>query len=202
MLLRVFHRQAPGDGIQTTFRDHRKGSSYAGDWIVDQCGADAHDAAAGLLCLHLFNRKLRDVNETREVGRDERIKVICCVIGERLHQENPGVRDDSIDRAELLDRELCNLLRRLKLTYVAVDQGEVVGSGKLLRFGCAPRGSYHIVVAREKRLDDARADALRRSRDNYCLLCTCHFQTPLINRSQNRRINSSDATSYPSLFLM
>src|SRR5204862_7836113 len=106
MLLRVFHRQAPCDGIQTTFRDHRKGSSYAGDWIVDQCGADAHDAAAGLLCLHSFNRKLRDVNETREVGRDERIKVNYMLMGERIDKEKRGGHDDGDDRAEIVATRL------------------------------------------------------------------------------------------------
>ena len=104
------------------------GSGDAGNWIVDQRCGDAHDAAAGLLRLHLFNRKLRDVNEAREVSRDESAKVVCRVFRERLREEDAGVRDDGIDRAELLDREFCNFLRRLKLTYVAIDQGEVIGS--------------------------------------------------------------------------
>jgi hypothetical protein len=46
------------------------------------------------------------------------------------------------------------------LTYVAVDQREVIGSRKLLRFRRAPRSSHDVVAAREKRFDDARADSL------------------------------------------
>ena len=103
-------------------------AGIAGNWIIGQRCSDAHDAAAGLLCLHLFNRKLRDVNEACEVGRDESAKVVCRVLRERLHQENAGVRDHGIDRAELLDREFRNFLRGFKLTYVAIDQGEMIGS--------------------------------------------------------------------------
>ena len=33
---------------------------------------------------------------------------------------------------------------------------------------------YHIVAAREKRLDDARADTLRRSRNDHCLPVVTH----------------------------
>src|SRR6266481_7019217 len=128
MFFRVFHGQSSSGGIQTTFSDHRKGSGYASNRIVDQRCSDAHDAAAALLCLHLFNRKLRDVNETPEVDRNQRVKVICCVLGERLHQENAGVRDDGIDRAELLDREFRNFLRGFKLTYITIDQGQMIGS--------------------------------------------------------------------------
>src|SRR4029077_20936882 len=128
MLLSVFRSQACYNCVQTTFSDHGKRSRLAGDWIVGQRGTDAHDAAAAPLCLHLFNRKLRDVNEACEIGRDESAKVVCRVIRERLHQENASVSDDGIDRAELLNREFCNFLRRLKLAYVAIDQGEVLGS--------------------------------------------------------------------------
>ena len=122
MLFRVFRSQASQNCVQATFRDHRKGSGDAGNWIVGQRRGDAHDAAAGLLCLHLLNRKLRDVNEACEIGRDERAKVVCGILRERLHHEDAGVRNDSVDRAELLDREFCNFLRGLKLTYVAIDK--------------------------------------------------------------------------------
>src|SRR5258707_6274177 len=82
---RVFHRQALNDGIQTTFRDHGKGSWYTGNRIVGKRCANTDDAAAALLCQHLFNCKLCDVNETGEVGRDESAKVVCGVLRERLH---------------------------------------------------------------------------------------------------------------------
>jgi hypothetical protein len=55
-----------------------------------------------------------------------------------VHEKNTSIGDQSIDRAELPDREFRNFLRRLKLTYIAVDQCEVVGSCKFLRFRRVP----------------------------------------------------------------
>ena len=128
VLFRVFQSQTSQSCVQTTFSDHGKRSRFAGNWIIDQCCSDADNAAAGLLRLHLFHRQLRDVNEAREIGRDESAKVVRRVFRKRLHDEDAGVRDHGIDRAELLDREFGNFLRRFKLTYIAIDQGEVVGS--------------------------------------------------------------------------
>ncbi len=125
---RVFHREVSGDGFKAAFRDHGKRGGNASNGVVSERCSNGDDAAAGVLCQHLLNRKLRDVNEAFEIGRNESAKVVCRITGELLHQENTGIRDDGIDRAELLDREFCNFLRRLKLADVAVDQGEVVGS--------------------------------------------------------------------------
>ena len=61
----------------------------------------------------------------------ESAKVVGRVFGKRLHYENPGVRHNRIDRAELLDREFSHFLRRFKLTYIAIDQSEVIGSFEL-----------------------------------------------------------------------
>ena len=72
MLLCVFHRQLSGDGFKSAFGDHGNGSRNAGNRIIGQSARDTHDAAAGLLRLHLFHRKLRDVNETEKVSRYER----------------------------------------------------------------------------------------------------------------------------------
>ena len=81
--------------------------------------------------LHLFNSELRDVDEPSQIGRCESAKVLCRVFRKRLDQENPGVRHNRIDRAELLDREFSHFLRRFKLTYIAIDQSEVIGSFEL-----------------------------------------------------------------------
>ena len=67
------------------------------------------------------------MNEARQVRGDQSVKILCRVIGERLHHEDAGVRDYGIDGAELLQRESRNFLRGLKLTYVTVDQGKVIG---------------------------------------------------------------------------
>ena len=85
MLFRVLHCQASRGGVQTTFSDHRNGSVFASNWIIYQRGADAHDAAAAFLRLHLFDCELRDVNEAGEVGRNKRTKVVSGVFRERLH---------------------------------------------------------------------------------------------------------------------
>src|SRR4026209_834717 len=61
MLFRVLHCQASHGGVHATFRDHRKGSGFASNWIIYQRGADAHDAAPAFLRLNLPNRELRDV---------------------------------------------------------------------------------------------------------------------------------------------
>jgi len=111
-------------------------------------GSDAHDAASGLLRLHLFNRKLRDINEALEVSRDESAKVVCRVLRKRFHKEDAGVRDDRIDRAELFDREFLQLSAPSQIDLCRIDQGEVLGSWKLFRFRRAPRGSDNIVAAR------------------------------------------------------
>src|SRR6266403_4828013 len=82
---RVFHRQALNDGIQTSFRDHGKGSWYTGNRIVGKCCANTDDAAAALLCLRLFDCKLRDVNKAGKVNRNQRVKVVCRVFREWLY---------------------------------------------------------------------------------------------------------------------
>ena len=97
-------------------------SRYAGDRIIGQRCGYTHDAAAGLLCLHLFYCELRDVNEALEISRDKRAKVFRRVFRERLHHKNAGIRDHSIDRPKLLKREFRNFLRGFELTYVTVDQ--------------------------------------------------------------------------------
>src|SRR5882762_5272501 len=122
MLLCVFHRQMSGDGFKSAFGDHGNRSRNAGNRIIGESGRDTYDAAAGLLYLHLFHRQLRDVNETEKISRYERAKIVCRIVSEWLHHKDAGIRDNRIDRAELLEGEFCNFLRCFKLTYVAVDQ--------------------------------------------------------------------------------
>ena len=65
MLLCVFHREVSGDGFKAAFRDHGERGSNARNRAVSQRCSHGDDAAAGLLCLHLFDRELSDVNEAR-----------------------------------------------------------------------------------------------------------------------------------------
>jgi hypothetical protein len=60
------------------------------------------------------------------------------------------------------------------LTYIAINQGELIGRGELFGFRGASRGSYNIIAAREKGLNDTRAYALRRARDDYGLPIVFH----------------------------
>src|SRR5450432_4104144 len=53
----------PMDRVQTTFGDHWNGSWHTYDWVIRQCRADANNAAAAPLCLHLFYRQLRYINK-------------------------------------------------------------------------------------------------------------------------------------------
>ena len=80
------------------------GSRYAGDRVIGQRCGYTHDAAAGLLCLHLFYCELGDVNEAFEINRDKGAKVVRCVFRKWLHHKNAGIRDHSIDRPKLLKR--------------------------------------------------------------------------------------------------
>ncbi len=68
VLFRVFKSQAFYDRVQTTLGDHWNGSWHTGYWVIRQRCADANNAAAALLHLHLRDRELRDVNEAGEVG--------------------------------------------------------------------------------------------------------------------------------------
>src|ERR1700746_3104768 len=87
MLLSVFHREVSGDGFKAAFRDHGKRGGNASNRVISQRCSNGDDAAAGLLCQHLLNRKLSDINEAFEIGRNESAKVVGRIIGERLHHE-------------------------------------------------------------------------------------------------------------------
>src|SRR6266403_1360685 len=102
MLFRVFRSQTSHRRVQTAFRDHGKRSSYASDWIICEGSRDTDDAASGLLCLHLLNRKLRHVDEPKKVSRDQPAKVVCRMLGEGFDQVDAGIRDHGINRAEPL----------------------------------------------------------------------------------------------------
>src|SRR6266550_2255897 len=128
VLFCVFKSQASYDRVQTTFGDHWNGSWHSDDWVIRQRCADANNASTVFLRLHLLDRELCDVNEAGEVGCNQGAKIFCRIFSERLYQENSSIRDDRIDRAELLEGEFCNFLRCFNLPYVAVDQREMVGS--------------------------------------------------------------------------
>src|SRR6266853_3955713 len=144
-LLRIFGSQAPQCRFQPTLGDHGNGSGNSRNRIVDQRRGDADDAAARLLLLHLSDGKLRNIDEAREVGRHQSAKIFGRVVGEALRREDASIGDYGVDRAEVVQRSLYDVVRGFELADVAVDQGQVCGSGDLLRFRRAPRGSYNVV---------------------------------------------------------
>ena len=73
-----------------------------------------------------FTASCGDVNEACEIRRDEGAKVVRCIVRERLHHKDAGIRDHRIDRPKLLKREFCNFLRCFELTYVTIDQSEMI----------------------------------------------------------------------------
>src|SRR5262245_26067057 len=83
-----------------------------------------------------------------------------------------------IDRAELTDRGLCDLLSRRGLTDVSIDEREVryrreAGLGK------AERGCDDVIAAIQKCLDNGCSDALRGAGYDDCLF-VCHILTPVV----------------------
>src|SRR2546430_17700983 len=83
VLFCVFKSQASYDRVQTTFSDHWNGSGHTSDWVIRQRCADANNAAAALLHLHLLDRELCDVNDACDAGSNKGAKVFCRVFSER-----------------------------------------------------------------------------------------------------------------------
>jgi len=77
-----------------------------------------------------------------------------------------------VDRAELADRGLCDLLCRRCLTDVAVHECKVGRRRKAGR-GDAARGCNDVIATIQKGLDNGFADALRGAGHDDCFL-GCH----------------------------
>ena len=79
-------------------------------------------------------------DEPFQVGGAETTKLVDAVVRKRLDCEDARVVDDMVDRAELADRSLCDLVGSGCLTDVPVDERQVrrrreVGLGNTAR-GC------------------------------------------------------------------
>ena len=127
-VFRVLHRQVLGDCFQTAFGDHRHRRREAPDRVPSQGRRDRDDAPAGLLRQHLLDRELGEVEESFEVGRDERPKVVGRVVGEPFRDEDARVVDERVDRPEPADSGLDNPGRCLRITNVSVDQCQYLSS--------------------------------------------------------------------------
>ena len=79
--------------------------------MVNHGRAQASHAPTRLLDQHLLQCKLRYINVALEVCFGEASKVIRRIVGKRLCEEDPGIVDHNIDRAEFDDRHLGNFRR-------------------------------------------------------------------------------------------
>ena len=101
-----------------------------------------------------------------EIRRRETTVILDRVVDEGLREEDPGVVDQSVDRAEPRKRGFDNGLGRLRLGDVAIDAGQAVGCADLRRLTDPPRGRDNVVTPFEKAVSEASADALRSAGDD------------------------------------
>ena len=87
--------------------------------------SDGCHTATGALRQDLFDCELGDEDKPFQVGGGETAKLVGGVVRERLGYEDARIVDDVVDRAELSDRGLCDLLSRRCLTNVSVDECEI-----------------------------------------------------------------------------
>ena len=111
--------------VESALGDHRNRRRNARDGVLGQRRRDARHAAAGALRQHLLDGELGDEDEPFQVGGDETAKLVGGVVREGLGCEDARIVDNMVDRAELGDRGLCDLLGRRCLADVSVDQREV-----------------------------------------------------------------------------
>jgi hypothetical protein len=146
--------------------------------VARQRRRDRDDAPAGLLCQHLLDGELGDVQETFEVRRGERLEVLGRVVREPLGEEDAGIIDQGVDRPEASQRRLDDLGRSCGLADVAVHQGDAVGSRDLAGLRHLPGTGDDVKTAFNKRFHDACANPLRSSRHDGCLSLAAHGLPP------------------------
>ena len=97
--LRVFDRQRPRGGVEASLC---QGCEPGGDVrvrVVYEARRDLDDVAAATL-LHLSDRELRHVEESRQVDAEHRCVIGLAVLREGLRDEDAGVVDESVDTPE------------------------------------------------------------------------------------------------------
>jgi hypothetical protein len=131
---------------------------------------DLDDVAAAPL-LHLGDGELSDVEEAGEVDADDGGEVGLGVAGEGPGDEEAGVVDERVDTPEPRHTFGDRAFRRLPVRDVAGHGQDIVIVRRLDR----PRGCDHPVLALAIRLDQGRADALRRPGDDGDFPCRIGF---------------------------
>ncbi len=121
-----------------------------------------------------------DVDVAFEIRRYEGTEIINTVLNKKLHQEDAGVVDNSINRAKLLNSGVDYLLCGSCLTDVSVHQRKLVGSLQLSRLCRAARGTYNVIATFQEGFYYCSADSLRGARYDYRLLSVCHVSLLLL----------------------
>ena len=123
--LRVLVREAAGNRSKSTLGDHRDRCRKARDGVLEQRRRDGCHTSTGALRQHLFDCELGAEDEPFQVRGGETAKLVGGVVREGLGYEDARIVDDMVDRAELSDRGLCDLLSGRCLTNVSVDECEI-----------------------------------------------------------------------------
>src|ERR1700682_5103491 len=87
----VPHREAPRDCLKAALCDHWNRGVCPGDGVVHHCRCDVYDAAAGLLCEHLLDRKLADEKKAIDIDGNKRPQIVGRVFGKMLREKNACV---------------------------------------------------------------------------------------------------------------
>jgi hypothetical protein len=103
---------------------------------------------------------------TFEIRRREATVILDRVVDEGLGEEDPGIVDQSVDRAEPRKRGFDDGLSRLRVGDVAIDADQAVECVDLRRLADPPRGCNDVVTPFEKAVSEAGADALRSASDD------------------------------------
>src|ERR1700722_5393929 len=174
VILRVFARETEGNRVKSALGDHRDRRRTTRHWVVNQCRCDACHTPARALQQHLPDGQLGYEDEPFQVGGDEIVKLIGGVFGEGFACEDARVVDHVVDRAELGDRGLCDVLSGCRLPDVTVDECEVrrrreTGTGDVRR------GCNRVVATIQKGVYHGCSNALRGAGHDHCFL-VCHSQ--------------------------
>src|SRR6266567_286288 len=94
-------------------------------WGSRAARRDGCHASTGALRQDLFDCELGNEDEPFQVGGGETAKLVSGVVSEGLGYEDARIVDNMVDRAELSDRGLCDLLCGRCLTDISVDECEI-----------------------------------------------------------------------------
>src|SRR5579862_2958730 len=82
-ILCILDREVLGRRIQAALRNHRDRAVSASDWPICKRRSDGHNTS-GLLFQHLFHGTLSDVEESKQIGRDQGVEILDGEVEERL----------------------------------------------------------------------------------------------------------------------